>query len=244
MNEKNRIGPMFVEMTKYPYLSPSAQQQGRPSPPIVKPPDPNQEILPLPPPDQAGSPICELIENRASTRSYAGTPLSNAELSFLLWATQGIKRYSQLHTLRTVPSAGARHAFESFVLANRVQDIAPGLYRYLPLEPGIQPFNTDPGVKEEMARICLGQRMVSDCAAAFIWTAVVERMAYRYGQRGYRYLYIDVGHVGQNLYLAGESIGCGVCAIAAFDDDRMNHALGLNGEDEFAIYLAVVGKKK
>ena len=85
--------------------------------------------------------------------------------------------------------------------------------------------------------------MVAASAVTFIWVAVVHRMAWRYGQRGYRYLHLDAGHACQNLYLAAESVGCGVCAIAAFDDEDVSRVLGLDGEDQFAIYVATVGKK-
>jgi SagB-type dehydrogenase family enzyme len=85
--------------------------------------------------------------------------------------------------------------------------------------------------------------MVRRSAVTLIWVAVVERMAWRYGERGYRYMHLDAGHVCQNLYLAAENIDCGVCAIAAFDDDNLNSVLGLDGENLFAIYLGSVGKR-
>jgi SagB-type dehydrogenase family enzyme len=68
-------------------------------------------------------------------------------------------------------------------------------------------------------------------------------MTWRYSQRGYRYLHLDAGHVCQNLYLSAESVGCGVCAIAAFLDEEINPAMGIDGENEFVIYVATVGKK-
>ena len=85
--------------------------------------------------------------------------------------------------------------------------------------------------------------MYEQAAVVFIWTAVPYRMTWRYGERGFRDLHLDAGHVCQNLYLAAEATGCGTCAIAAFDDDDMNAILGINGSDQFVIYLATVGKK-
>jgi SagB-type dehydrogenase family enzyme len=67
-------------------------------------------------------------------------------------------------------------------------------------------------------------------------------MVWRYGERGYRYLHIDVGHACQNLYLAAETMEAGVCAIGAFDDEALNRALGIDGVEQWAIYLATVGK--
>lgn len=90
---------------------------------------------------------------------------------------------------------------------------------------------------------CLNQQHILKSAVTFLWTAVPDRMTWRYGERGYRYLHLDAGHVCQNLYLAALSVGCGVCAIAAFDDAAMNRLLGIGGEEQFLIYVAMVGKK-
>ncbi len=84
--------------------------------------------------------------------------------------------------------------------------------------------------------------MVTASAITFIWTAVIRRMTWRYGARGYRYIFLDAGHVCQNLYLAAQETGCGVCAMAAFDDEAMNRILNLDGEEQFTLYLATLGK--
>jgi SagB-type dehydrogenase family enzyme len=90
---------------------------------------------------------------------------------------------------------------------------------------------------------CFDQQFILRGGVVFIWTAVSYRTTWRYGKRGNRDLHLDAGHVCQNLYLAAEATGCGTCAIAAFDDDDMNAILGINGSDQFVIYLATVGKK-
>ena len=107
----------------------------------------------------------------------------------------------------------------------------------------LQAIPTAPGVADRLVTACLGQDLVAASAATWLWSAVPYRMTWRYGERGYRYLHLDAGHVCQNLYLAAESLGAGVCAIGAFDDDLVNQALGLEGEDEFVIYIAALGKK-
>jgi SagB-type dehydrogenase family enzyme len=146
-------------------------------------------------------------------------------------------------TFRNVPSAGARHALECYLLVNRVEGLQPGLYRFLALEHALVAVDLGPGIADAVARACLDQQMVVRCAVTFIWVAVAERMTWRYGQRGYRYMHLDAGHVCQNLYLAAESIGGGVCAIAAFSDEDMSPLLGLDGEEQFVIYLATLGKR-
>ncbi|MCD4673972.1 MAG: SagB/ThcOx family dehydrogenase, partial [Anaerolineaceae bacterium] len=140
-------------------------------------------------------------------------------------------------------SAGARHAFETFVLVNRVEGLASGLYRYLASEHALILADNSDNIAEVLVHACYKQVMVSRAAVSFFWAAVVDRMFWRYDERGYRYLHLDAGHVCQNLYLAGESLGCGTCAIAAFDDDLLNDALELDGKEMFAVYAAALGKK-
>jgi len=78
----------------------------------------------------------------------------------------------------------------------------------------------------------------------FLWSALVERAKWKYEQRAYRYIYLDAGHIAQNLYLAGEALDLGVCAIAAFFDDEVNRLIGLDGIEETILYMAAVGWTK
>ena len=238
------IGGGFIERTKHKYLEPSAQQRGLPQPPLVTPFGEGTHAIELPAPSGTGANLKQIIDGRTSVRKYEATPLSQAELSYLLWCTQGVKRViGSQATLRTVPSAGARHALETYLLVNRVSELVPGLYRYLPLGHKVGAFVTGDNIAGRITQACLGQEFVRQSAVTFIWVAAVQRMVWRYQERGYRYLFLDAGHVCQNLYLAAESIGCGACAIAAYDDDAMNNLLQLDGEQEFVIYVAAVGKK-
>ena len=239
------IGDEFIEQTKHKYLDPSDQQRGLPQPPLETPFAAGADAIELPAPSGVDSDLRHIIGGRTSVRRYEAVPLSQAELSYLLWCTQGIRQViGGQATLRTVPSAGARHALETYLLVNRVDELTPGLYRYLALDHKIGAFRTDDDIAGRITHACLRQEFVRQSAVTFIWVAVAERMVWRYQQRGYRYLFLDAGHVCQNLYLAAESIGCGACAIAAFDDDAMNSLLQLDGEQEFVIYVAAVGKKR
>jgi SagB-type dehydrogenase family enzyme len=239
-------GLEFLEQTKYRYLGRSDQEKGMPRPPLELPADPDLPVFDLPDPASLVVPQIDLrlaIERRHSVRSYAKEPLSSDELSFLLWCTQGVKSvHGKEATFRTVPSAGARHAFETYLLANDVDGLEPGLYRYLALTHRLCRVKTDPTLHIDIAHACLDQEFVMRCGVVFLWTAVPYRMTWRYGERGYRDLHLDAGHVCQNLYLAAEAVGCGVCAIAAFDDDAMAEILGIDGKKQFLIYLATVGK--
>ena len=221
--------------------------RGLPQPPLEQPLDRARPTIALP--DPASCPTTDLsvrdaFRQRRSVRNYAPLPLSLEELSYLLWCAQGVTQVlAQPITLRTVPSAGARHALETYVLANRVTDLAPGLYRFRAIAHELIEWSLETGIADAITAAAFGQRFVKTSAATLIWTAVPYRMNWRYGERGYRYLHLDVGHVCQNVYLGAESIACGACAIAAYDDDQMNQLLGVDGTDEFTIYLATVGKK-
>lgn len=243
----NKIGKEFMEKTKYQYLDEPDQAKGLKQPPIELKYDKTKALIDLPKPKDINLSDISLrgaIENRRSLRKYSQKPLTKEELSYLLWTTQGIKRtISNTTTLRNVPSAGARHAFETYLLVNNVKDLKPGLYRFLATEHKLIEVNMQPGITDKITEGCLGQKHVKTSAVTFIWMAVPYRMNWRYGERGYRYLHLDAGHICQNLYLSAESIDCGVCAIAAFSDDDMNRILEIDGEEQFVIYIATVGKK-
>lgn len=238
-------GPIFLEETKFAHLTPSDQVLGRPQPPLERPHA--GAVTPLPPPDEADlAPVglIEAIAQRRSVRTYAPEPLPLATLSYLLWCSQGVTSvFGDAWTFRTVPSAGARHALETYLLVNQVDRLAPGLYHYAALSHGLSRVEAPENVADAVEEALINQPMVGDAAVVFLWAADIYRMTWRYGERGYRYIFIDAGHACQNLYLGAEAVGCGVCAMAAFDDDALNKILRLDGEQGFAVYAAAVGLK-
>jgi SagB-type dehydrogenase family enzyme len=242
------IGQEFMRKTRYPYLAPSPESQGATQPPLELPYPAAAHLIDLPEPAEIVVPSVDLralIEQRRSVRKYSEQPLTLAELSYLLWCTQGVKSVTQRPvTLRTVPSAGARHAIETYLLLNHIEGLAPGLYRYIALQHALIEVSLAPDINDRLTHGAYDQHQVHESAATFIWVAITPRMTWRYVERGFRYLHLDAGHICQNLYLASESINCGVCAIAAYLDDEINTVLELDGEERFVIYLASVGKKK
>lgn len=228
-------------------FSQTDQSRGVPMPPVQRPPETGQRIVELPAPGQwLGIPPADLtaaIASRQSRRAYLPAPMTLDELSFLLWATQGVRgRRSDGPVLRTVPSAGCRHPSETYVAAMRVTGLEPALYRYLPMSHQLVLERTVDGLADRLTAAALGQGMAGRAAATFIWMAIPYRVEWRYGGASHKVIALDAGHVCQNLYLACEAIGCGACAVAAYDQDAMDLLLGVDGEDEFAIYLAPVGK--
>ena len=240
------IGLTFMEQTKHRYLGPSDQVRGLAPPPVEYEADKSLPECELPRPDavETGAmQLTEAIERRKSVRDYTRTPLSIEELSYLLWCTQGVKRVVKgIYTIRTVPSAGARHALETYLLVNSVRGLIPGLYRFIATKHSLARISGEERLAERAVRACYGQDFVRTSAVTFIWTAAAYRMTWRYGERGYRYIHLDAGHVCQNLYLCALSIGCGACAIAAYDDDEINHLLEIDGKNNFTVYLCAVGK--
>jgi len=236
-----------MEQTRYENLSVSDQTQNLPAPLLEKAAPENIPTIPLPRPENITVPPIDCraaIESRRSIRHYTRDPLTLDELAFLCWSTQGIVEIKAPYfTLRNVPSAGGRHAFETYLLINRCEGIRPGLYRYLAFTHSLVPVDTAKGIADRVMAACLGQAFVRSSAATFIWSAVIYRMAWRYSERAYRLVHVDAGHVCQNLYLAGEQTGCGTCAIGAFDDQLMADVLRIDGQEEFVVYCATVGKK-
>ena len=240
-------GAEFMEKTKYPHLGPSSQQRGETQPPLqVSLGEGERTSLPAVEALSAkGIGLREAIEVRRSIRKYSESALSTEDLSFLLWATQGVRETLDTRaTFRMVPSAGARHPFETVLLVNRVDGLDAGLYQYEALEHRLMQLPAPSDATEQLTAACHGQGMVTTSAVTFVWVADIVRTTWRYGERGYRYIHLDAGHVCQNLYLAAEPVGAGVCAIAAFDDDDVNRLLRLDGSDRFAVYIAAVGKKQ
>lgn len=226
----------------------SHQNQGVPAPPLEKPVREGQEIIPLPRSENwqrfQGIDVVKAIEERRSWRSFMQEALDAEELSFLLWATQGIRKELGAGTaLRTVPSAGCRHAFETYLAVNSVAELKSGIYRYLPLQHALVMEQED--VLELQTRLTdatLGQEFIASAPVVFVWAAIPYRSEWRYLETAHRVMLMDAGHICQNLYLACEAAGCGTCAVAAYHQEKMDQLLGLDGEDEFCVYLAPVGK--
>jgi len=226
----------------------SDQQKGVPRPAPEKPFAEDATLVDLVAPEKltvGNMPLREVFAKRQSRRRFTPDSLSLEELSFLLWATQGIRAVEQMSdgvtTRRTVPSGGARHAFETYLFISRVEAVAPGLYRYLPMEHKLLLIsNADLAAK--IGEAACGQAFVGEGAVIFIWTVIPYRMEWRYTTRSPKIIAIDAGHLCQNLYLASEAIGAGTCAIGAYFQDEMDAILGLDGEDEFVIYAAPVGR--
>ena len=203
------------------------QNRGIPPPPIEKPCAPDKKRIELPAIETLKNigriDLMTAMMRRQSCRTYSDDPLCLEELSFLLWATQGVKlKLDSGHALRTVPSAGCRHAFETSLCVLNITGLEQGIYRYRPLEHQlIFEFGVE-NLERKITKAALGQSFAGEAAVTFIWTALPYRMEWRYGLAAHKVIALDAGHVCQNLYLACEAIGAGTCAIAAYDQEEMD----------------------
>jgi SagB-type dehydrogenase family enzyme len=228
-------------------FSQTDQHRGVAPPPIEKPYPAEAPLIDLAPPGQwkgiGDVDLQTAVGNRQSRRRFRQEPLTVDQLSFLLWATQGVRQQlDQGSALRTVPSAGARHALETYLCVLHVADLENGWYRYLPLEHKLLFEFHEENAAGKLVEASLGQSFIAGAAVTFIWTAIPARMEWRYGLAAHKVIALDAGHVCQNLYLACEAIGAGTCAVAAYHQELLDRLLRIDGQDEFAIYLAPVGK--
>ena len=225
----------------------SDQDLKLPQPPLVKAAvTPKETHIPLPK-DFSKLPmlhnLTQLFENRHSARIYTQEEMTLEQLSFLLWSCQGIKsiRGKSYATLRTVPSGGARHPFETYLVIRKVNELKPGLYHYLPLNHTLEFLHEINDLDHKITESLCDQSWAAKANVLFYWSVVPYRAEWRYGIYAHRTALMDAGHMGENLYLACTGIGLGCCAIASFSDELCNQLLSLDGEDEITLYVIPVG---
>lgn len=185
----------------------------------------------------------QLIESRRSARIYTQEKMSLTQLSFLLWACQGVKsiRGKSYATLRTVPSGGARHPFETYLIVRNVEGLKPGAYHYLPMEHSLEFLHEVEDMDAKINESLCGQSWAAKANVLFYWSMVPYRAEWRYGIYAHRVALMDAGHMAENLYLACTGIGLGCCAIGAFRDELCSELFTLDGEEEFMLYVVPVG---
>jgi SagB-type dehydrogenase family enzyme len=187
----------------------------------------------------SGMTVAESIATRRSTRNYQNQALALGDLSRLLYAAQGIT--DSRWGLRTVPSSGALYPLEVYVIAHQVTDLGPGIYHY-----GVQAHQLEQLQAGEMGSAIvsagIGQDFLAEAGVCLVISGLFQRARWKYRERTYRYVLIEVGHLGQNLYLMAQALGLGACTIGAFRDEAVNALLGLDGVEEAALYLVTIGQ--
>lgn len=225
----------------------SDQEKHLPQPPLQKPVPADAEIIDLPDFNETlfvKTDLYSCLKGRRSRRKYTEQQISLKELSFLLWATQGVDRKTDNNyaTFRPVPSAGARHPFETYLWVFNVEGLKKGVYRYLALSHQLMCVKEVNDLEEKADAAALGQRFVGSSAVTFTWVCIPYRGEWRYNITAHKPMLLDAGHICQNLYLACEAAGSGTCAIAAYDQALCDELNGIDGIDEYTVYIAPVGK--
>ena len=239
MNEK--IGDLFQKETKYS----RGKLSGRPLLWHKKPktfkhyPDAPRIELEVPA-TEGGAPLWTTIAKRRSIRNFENRSLSKQHISQLLWATQGITKREMDFEFRACPSAGALYPVETYLVLNDVAEIEPGIYHYAVRSHNLEQLKKG-NFRIKIAQAALDQDMAYAANAVFVWTGFFERAKWKYDQRAYRYVYLDAGHIAQNLALAAVALDLGTCQIAALYDEEVNSLLGIDGKEESILYMSVVG---
>jgi len=187
-----------------------------------------------------GLPLWDTIKHRQSIRSFKNKAVAKNSLAQLLWATQGITREQMGFEFRTSPSAGALYPIETYVVVHNVENIEQGIYHYAVADHQLEQLKKG-DFRLEIAKAALDQDMAYSASAVFVWTAVFARSIWKYGQRAYRYIYLDAGHIAANFALAAVALGLGSCQIGALYDGESNALLEIDGEQESTLYMSVVG---
>jgi len=195
---------------------------------------------PLPEPVKTGVvSVEEALLRRRSVREYTGEPLTLQDLGQLLWAAQGITE--PRWGFRAAPSAGGTYPLEVYIVvaSGGVEDMQPGVYRYIPQRHSVV-LMAEGDFRGDLAVAALDQKWVAKAPVCFIVAAVYERTTGKYGERGVRYVHMEAGHVGQNIYLQAVALSLGTVVIGAFHDDQVQRVVGM-AESERPLYLLPIG---
>jgi SagB-type dehydrogenase family enzyme len=240
---KNSLGYQYLQETKF-----DQQTLWRKARLDIEPVQPykqyvDTEKITLPTDWDMDRGLHETLQHRRSFRRFGKNRISEKDLSMLLWASQGISGRAGSFFFRTAPSAGALYPVETYLSVQNVENIDEGFFHFQPADFSLDKLNGGP-FGNKVAEAALGQSFLAKAGVIFIWSAILRRNFSKYGHRGMRYVFMDAGHICQNLLLAAEALGLGACPVAAFYDDELNSLLGLDGTEESVIYMAAVGTKE
>ena len=236
------LGQVYHQWSKPSYgglLAKSLHVRAQPDPYKDYPAAPTVELPPIAP--AAGPPLEAVIARRRSVREYAERPVGLEELSRLLhWSAGLTDRRDPSLAFRAVPSSGALYPIEVYPVAFSVAGLEPGAYHYDVRRHRLELVR--PGdFRQEVFRAAVSQEMILGASLVLVLTGLFERVQWKYVDRSYRYLLLEAGHMGQNVYLSATAMGLAPCGIGAYFDDDLNRLLGIDGRDEAVVYLLALG---
>jgi SagB-type dehydrogenase family enzyme len=235
------IARRYLEQTRYRRRAMGEKSLTYPPAPLYKEyPDAASRLSLDPEAGRRGADLWQCLAKRRSQRDYRDRPLIQAELAALLWATQGITGGMGGYQFRASPSAGALYPVETYLAVHRVEGVAPGIWHFQVPDFALELLAAG-DFRQPLAAAGLSQSFLSEAGAVFIWTGVLNRARWKYRERAVRYLFLDAGHICQNLMLAATALGLGVCPVGAFFDEEVENLVGVDQKEEVALYLASVG---
>jgi SagB-type dehydrogenase family enzyme len=239
--EDEGIGRRYLTETRYHRAGPGGWQAAYPRATLEKDYPADTPRLALNP--EAGRQPADLwdcLARRRSRRQYLDRPLALEELAALLWATQGITLAGPQGAFRAAPSAGALYPVETYVAAHRVVGLEPGVWHFRASNFTLELVAAGDR-RRPLVQAGLSQQFLGTAGAVFIWTGVLNRSRWKYRERAIRYLFLDAGHICQNLMLAATALGLGCCPVGAFFDEEVEQLTQADPREEVALYLAAVG---
>jgi SagB-type dehydrogenase family enzyme len=235
------IGRRYLQETRYQRRAMGEPSLAYPRAPLYKEyPEAASRLSLNPESGRRAADLWQCLARRRSQRDYRERPLTREELAALLWATQGITGSLGGYHFRTSPSAGALYPVETYLAVHRVEGVTPGIWHFQVLDFALE-LVVKGDFRQPLVAAGLSQSFLGAAGAVFIWTGVLNRARWKYRERAVRYLFLDAGHICQNLMLAATALGLGVCPVGAFFDGEVESLLQVDERDEVALYLAAVG---
>ncbi len=203
--------------------------------------------LPTPKPSSTTKPFGEVIEERRTQRDFADQPIQLEELSAVLHQTYGITGSASIpgggtQYFRASPSGGAMYPAEIYLGIRRVKGVAPGIYHYNAKDHTLEQLIKENPEQALYEGFCQQDYALQSSVIMMI-SAIMPRNKRKYGERGYRYILLDVGHLAQNLYLSCTAHDFAIMTTCGFFDDELHRLLELDGVDEAVIYGAFFGAR-
>lgn len=241
-------GIEFLEKTRYPDFSTVDLIMRVPEPPNELPVTENAQVISLPSPKKVkitDVPVREALENWKPPGFFSRSSITKNELSFLLWCMQGVRKADgDAPVLRNVPSSGSRYPIETFFVAGEVEGLETGLYRYLPLSHRIVVERLDSDIPFAMGTASMNFNLITRAAVTFLFVGIPYRSTWALGNRGYRSVLIEAGHICQALIMASSCIGCEVQPIDLFHDQMMIQLARLDPKTQWPLLVGTVGRRE
>ena len=240
-HEETGISRRYLKETRYTRRTMAARALAYPQAPLYKEyPDASERLSLDPESGRRAADLWQAVAARRSQRDYRERPLTQEELAALLWATQGITGAMGGYHFRASPSAGALYPVETYLAVHQVEGVTPGIWHFQVLDFTLELVAAG-DFRQPLVAAGLSQSFLGEAGAVFIWTGVLNRARWKYRERVVRYLFLDAGHICQNLMLAATALNLGVCPVGAFFDEEVERIVGVDEAEEVALYLAAVG---